>query len=360
MALLPAALRVRAALGLQPITAPVMIYIPLGFLLGPRGVGIVSETTLFHLDMIVSVTLATLGVLIGVAWGTEGRASARLAIASSVEGAITIAVVAGAVMLLVGRWQLPLEISAGLAAMLLGVCASASAAPDDAPRVAARVADLDDVLPIVVGTAVLAVAAPSGEPLVRSLAITAAIGLGAGVTGWLLFDTASGPERNVFVLGSLALVGGGAAYFGTSPLLAGLLAGWFWAVAPGHADRIVQEDLRKVEHPLVLLVLLIAGAASAPSLVAVWLFAAFVMFRLVGKLAGGWVASRIAAGTAPPDLGAHLISPGVIGVAFALNVEQLAPGSGGTFACTVAAGAVASELIAVVVSPSGTPSAARP
>lgn len=350
----PAALRVRAALGLHPVTAPVMVYIPIGFLLGPRATGVLSHRALGHLDVVISLALATLGVLIGIAAGREGRASARLFAASSVEAAVTVAAVAGAVFVLLAQWSLPPILAPALVALLLGVCGSASAAPADAPRVAATVADLDDVLPIVVGTAVLASATLARNP-VAPVAITALTGAAAGATGWLLFDRAEGAERNVFVLGALALIAGGAAYFGTSPLLAGLVAGWIWAVAPGGADRIVQEDLRKLEHPLVLLVLLIAGAVAGPSLAAVWLLAPYVIFRLSGKLAGGWAASRIAPGTAPPDLGAYLISPGVIGVAFALNVEQVIPGSNGAFVFTIAIGAIVSEIVAVFV----TPTAAR-
>jgi hypothetical protein len=47
---------------------------------------------------------------------------------------------------------------------------------------------------------------------------------------------------------------------------------------------------------------------------------------MAGKLVGGWLASRMAPGVAPSDLGAYLIPPGVIGVAFALNLQQVAPG----------------------------------
>jgi hypothetical protein len=97
---------------------------------------------------------------------------------------------------------------------------------------------------------------------------------------------------------------------------------------------------------------LIAGAIATPSVLAGWLLAPYVLFRLTGKLAGGWVASRIARGTAPGHLGALLVAPGVLGVAFALNMEQVLPASGGTFVFAVAAGAIASELIAVFVTPS--------
>jgi hypothetical protein len=351
MSVFPAALRVRAALGLRPLAAPVMLFIPIGFLIGPRGAGLLSEAALAQLDVVVSIALATLGVFIGIAAGTEGRVVRRLAAASTVEAFATVGAVAGALYVLLRAWQIPLEPSALAIALVLGICASASAAPADAPRVASSVADLDDVGPIVAGAVVLAWMVPGGAtPLVSALS-TAGVGIVAGAAGWLLFDRVEGAERNVLVLGTLSLIGGCAAYMGTSPLFAGLAAGWFWAVAPGRADRVVADDLHRVQHPLVVLVLIIAGAALTPSLAGVWILAPYVLFRLAGKLLGGWAASRIAPGIAPSDLGAYLISPGVIGIAFALNVEQVSPGSGGAVAFAASCGAIVSELVALTVAP---------
>ncbi len=117
------------------------------------------------------------------------------------------------------------------------------------------------------------------------------LGLAVGVIGWLLIERAhSDAERGVFVMGSLALAGGASAYLALSPLLAGLAAGMFWNWSPGRADAIVRQDLQKFQHPLVVLMLLAAGASLQFSLAALWLFAPFVVFRLAGKLAGGWIA----------------------------------------------------------------------
>jgi hypothetical protein len=351
------AFRTRAAFGLQPITAPVMIFIPLGMLLGPRMLDVLSETVLGYLDVVVSVALATLGVFIGLALGREGRRAPKLFAAASVEACITIVIVGGAVLFLLGAWQVPLDSPYVLSAVALGLCASASAAPaigvgdETSVRTAARVADLDDVLPILIGG--LVVPAASGqEALLRGFALTALLGLVIGFTGWLLIERAEGEaERGVFVLGLLALAGGASAYLGLSPLLTGMIAGWSWVVAPGRCDLLMTEDLRKVQHPLVVLVLLTAGASLVPSVAGVWLFAPYLVFRLAGKLIGGWTASRLAAGVAPSDLGAYLITPGVIGIAFALNLLQATAGAAGAVVFAVAAGALASELLALFLTP---------
>ena len=59
-------LRTRAALGLRPLTAPVIIFLPLGIVLGPVGVNWLSAGALGHLDVVISIGLATLGVFIGI------------------------------------------------------------------------------------------------------------------------------------------------------------------------------------------------------------------------------------------------------------------------------------------------------
>lgn len=355
---LGAVLRRKAALGLSPVTAPVMLFIPVGFVLGPLGAGALSSTVLARLDIVISIALATLGVFIGMAAGTGRGESRRLATASSVEAGITIVAVAAVAYSLLVRWAPGAGLAYHAIALVLGICASASAAPvvhdadGGAGRIAARVADLDDVLPIVLGCGVVAmVAAPGRSPMAITV-LAAGAGLLAGLIGWLLFERTEGPERDVFVLGTLALLGGSAAYIGASPLLAGFAAGWLWAVTPGHADRLIAGQLHKLQHPLIVLLLVIGGALASPSLLGVWLFAAYVLARLVGKLLGGWAGSRIApAGVAPADLGAYLLAPGVIGVAFALNVAQVVPEDAGPIVFAVAAGAIASEGLALLVAP---------
>lgn len=349
--------RTRAALGLRPATAPVTLYVPLGIILGPGGIGLVSPAVLGHLDAVISVALATLGLFIGVAAATQGGARKRLLIASSAEAGVTMLAVAGAILFLLGVWGLPLALPAVTVALALGISAAASGAPsgdvgdEGARRVAVRVADLDDVFPILVGAVVVASLGSSEMPAALGVLATVGTALLVAVAGWLLLERSEGAERGVYVLGTIALLGGCAAYLQTSPLLAGLVAGWFWALTSGQTDRVVVHELRKVQNPLVVLLLVAAGAGLEVSLQGVWLFAPYVVFRIAGKLIGGWLASRIAPAVAPSDLGAYLITPGVIGIAFALNVQQIVPSAAGALVFAVAIGAIASELLAVLVAP---------
>ena len=97
----------------------------------------------------------------------------------------------------------------------------------------------------------------------------------------------------MFVLGALALAGGAAVYLRVSPLAVGLVAGVFWRSRPAAPIGSCRTISSKVQHPLVVLLLVTAGALWVPSRVALWLLAPYLLFRLAGKVAGAWVSARI-------------------------------------------------------------------
>jgi hypothetical protein len=349
----------RSALGLAPSLTPAVIFLPLGALLGPRGLQWFTPQVLARLDTAVTIALAVLGVVVGIALARELRYAGRLLIAASLESAITVAAVAGATVYFVTETGLALGAPLAAIALALGLCAAASSATSASPDseaaagVATRVADLDDVLPIVLTTVAVPLLVPAfPHGLWISAAATIGVGLAVGMVGWLLFDRAeSGAERALFVLGAVSLAGGAAAYLRVSPLAVGLVAGACWVFAPGRADHIASDDLRRVQHPLIVLLLLTAGALWAPSETVLWLLAPYLLFRLAGKCAGAWA-------TAPfldiraVDLAAFLMPPGVLAVAFALNVRQLLPAAAGeTLVSVVAVGTAAFELFALAVVP---------
>ncbi len=349
-------LRTRAALGLGHAVAPLSVFVPLGAALGPAGTGLIGTDALAHLDIAVSVALAMLGVLIGIASVHEVPGAGRVLLAASVESLATLAVVASAAFVLMTAWDLPVG-SPLAAALLLGLCASVSAGPpgelEFAPREVspARVADLDDVAPLLAGFAIVtALAAPPGRAWEHAL-LAGLAAAGLGVAGWLLFEhTPEAGERGVFVLGVLALLGGGATALGAPALVCGLIAGALWAVLPGRAPVRVAEDLRRFHEPLVVLLLLVAGALWQPSRAALWLAVPFVLFRLAGKSIGGWVAARAVSTLRAGETGLSLVWPGVVGLAFALNGWQLLPERlGEPLLSAVVLGTVVSEGLALVV-----------
>jgi hypothetical protein len=318
-----------------------------------------STRVLARLDPIITIGLVMLGVLVGVALGRELRTAARLLVAASLESAVTIAAVAGATAYFAAHTGLQLQAPTAALLIALGLSASASSAttadPDLEPAadIGTRVADLDDVLPILILAVALAWLAP-GWPFHRWTVPFATIGVGLamGLVGWLLFERAmSTPERVVFLVGTLALGGGGAVSLRVSPLVIGLVAGLVWTVAPGRAERIVEDDLRQVQHPLVVVLLIAAGASTWPTAAAIWLLAPYVLFRLSGKVAGAWLtASWLEISAA--DLASYLMPPGVLGVAFALDFRHTLPSpAGDVVLATVSIGTALFELFALYLMP---------
>jgi hypothetical protein len=353
-------LQKRAALGLGPMAAPAVVFVPVGVVLGPRVLDVLSQDVLAHLDAGVSVALATLGVFVGLALDLRPRDDRRLFLAACVEASTTIVVVGVAIGVLLVSWGLPLQAGVAPVAITLALCAAASSAGaseawhDPVHRSATRVADLDDVVPILLAGMLLAgVGGATASTAMLRLGLTIAIGVSVGLAGWLLFERAeSDAERGVFVVGAVLLLGGLTAYKALSPLLAGLIAGLFWTYSKGRADQIIWTDLTKVQHPFVALLLIVAGATIEMTNAALWLFVPFIVFRIAGKLAGGWLGSRLAGDVAPADLGAYLLPPGVLGIAFALNAHQIWPTpTGVAIVSAVAAGSLVSEVIAAVAHP---------
>ena len=232
---------------------------------------------------------------------------ARLFGAASVEAAATILVVAAGVIIVHALSTVP-EPAPWLLALMLGICAApSSTAADTADKsyhvLAARVGDLDDVLPIVLG--VLAIAWTRQE---RPLAVAGLIGQGgadavavAFATGLLMTQTSSESEQRVFVIGALLLLGGAAAHLSLSALFMGLLAGVFWNVTGAPARDRVARDVPYLQHPLTVLLFVVAGSRLDLSTALLGVVVAYSCWNL-GKLIGGRLAGRVAGRELPHDV----------------------------------------------------------
>ena len=347
------------ALGVSPAVVPVSAWLVLGVVLGPSVLGIISRDVLAHLDAIVSIALGTLGVFVGLALVPRARGAGPLLAAALVESGLAVLIVFSAAAFLLTTQQVPLTSPLTLVAISLAAAAGASGStafvegPGAGRDHATHVAELDDLLPILVAAAGVALVGNRGAGgWLTAIAGPIAIGLTCGAIGLLLFErTKMQAERAVFVLGVLALLGGASAYAGCSPLLAGMCAGLFWRNMPGRADAIIVDDLRKFQHPLVVLLVVVAGAQTVLGPLSLFLFAIFVVFRLSGKVIGGAAAARLVPALAGEVLGAFLVSPGVMGIAIALNLQQIAPSDGRAVVSAVAAGALVFEVLSAFVAP---------
>jgi hypothetical protein len=346
----------RLAPGLSAMPAPPSVFLVAGLALGPGGLNLLSPHVLSILDPVVSVALAAIGSLVGM------ELSLRRSYVRALGGAALQASVTAAVIMLAFTAVSPAAegfASAALLGLLLGLAGASSATPLPAPEVADRdsmadrIGGFGDVVPIVAGGAALAwLAEASVASAAWLLLLTIAVFAATAFAGWLLVsDTASDAEQRVFAVGAMLLLAGTAAFLFSSALLAGFVGGILWrtAGAPGH--QYLARDIRYMQHPLVVLLLVTAGAhADVPAV----LWAAIALYtasRAIGKAAGGFWASRVLRPFLPGRFGFQLLSPGLAGIALALNLQQvagtweLAP----TFFAIVIAGSIASDVLAVFV-----------
>ncbi len=169
----------------------------LGVALGPNGLNLLTPSVLQLLDPLVAMALAMIGVFVGLNLDTQRP---------RVNASVAIAAL-GSVAVVLSRQESP-------------------------------------------ATLFLIVLAMGGIAVIVAFA------------GWLLIgQTDSEREQQVFVVGSLLLVGGAAAYLSLSALFAGLFAGILWNAAGDLARARIVRELDYFQHPLIVLLLLVAGAS---------------------------------------------------------------------------------------------------
>ena len=339
-------------------SAPVALLLLAGLAFGPRGINLLSEDALSLLDPVVPVALAALGVLVGLSVGDRRTDDRRVLAAACLYAALTmlvvsagIAVVALAATSSVVRpfWTL---VVAG------GICAASSLTlptgnPLEPRTAATRVIELGVLLPIVVGGLVLAwLRAGSFVGAVTLVAQASIVTLALAASAWLVLTRASPEtEERVLAVSALLLVGGVADALSLSALFGGLVAGVCWRYAGRHPRETISRDVLFVQHPLLVLVLLVAGARADLSAASLGLGAAYLALRVVGQLAGGIVARRVAGVNMPRDLGRYLLPPGVFGVAFALNAASVVGADASVLLAAVVAGTIGSEFVALLLPP---------
>ena len=340
-------------LGWSATSVPVAPLLLMGIACGPRGVGLLSADTLAFFDPALPVALGTFGVLLGLGVGASRAGDGRLLAIAGLEVALTTLVVAiGMTVVAPSASAVPfwaLGSFAGIcAAMSFGVPTGTPAEPGEHVR---RVIELE-VLPAILAGGLMLASVRAGSFLAAlSLAGQAcAIVLVLATAGWLLLtQAASDTEQRVFTAASLLLVGGTADYLSFSALLGGLLAGVFWQRVGGHAREWMRRDALYVQHPLLVLLLLVAGARVEFAPVSLGLAMTYVLLRAAGKLAGGLMATRLVRTAVPRHVGLQLLSPGVFGIAFALNTVR-AIGPDMSVLLTVAVlGTIGSQLLAGLV-----------
>jgi hypothetical protein len=347
----------RLALGLSPTPSPGLALLLLGMALGPQALGVLSTGVLASLNPAVSAALAALGVLVGLHINVRQPRDGRLIAAATVESVTTIVLVGGGVVLFYGFGPSPGPVP-WLLALVLGICAVPSStavaiAEEPHEAVAARMGDYRDVLPIVLGVLAVAWARPAEPAALAWLILQGGlIAIVIALATWLLMtQTSSESEQRVFTIGALLLLGGAAAHLEMSALFVGLLAGACWNASGKTGREHIVRDMRYLQHPLLLLLLIFAGARLELPVSPAALIGGYIVLRMAGKVVGGWLAARTAH-ELPRHLGWSLSAPGVVAIAIALDVHQAQGGGDASvrqFAIVIA-GTLGSEVLSWVVS----------
>ena len=309
--------------------SPTAALLVVGVACGPEGLGLLSPSALLALDPAVPVALAILGVLAGVSLPVLRAATTRVVTAATLEAAVAMACVGGTMVL---AWRLDLLPAMGSVAAFCTVCAVAASSSlllpraDRSSRGALHVVIEAGVLvPIVLGGVALAVFREASAPR-AILLMTQAIGavLLLAVAAWLLVGSATTEvERRLFTIAAVMVVGGAADFLSLSALLGGFVAGAAWHALGGPARDALRADAHYVRQPFLAMVLVLAGANAHLSAEAIALAGLYAFSRAAAKLIGARLASRVAQNM-PAGVGRRLLSPGVFGVAFALNAHRAA------------------------------------
>jgi len=339
-------------------SAPVALLLTVGIAFGPRGINLLSSATLSLLEPVIPVALAALGVLVGLGLGDRRTDDRRVFGAACLVAAMTILVVSAGFGAVTLAAVASIDRSFWTLILISGICAATSltlpAGNRLEPRTAAvRVMELGVLLPMVAGALVLAwLRADSSGGAAVLIGHACGVILALAAAAWLLLTRASSEtEERVFAVSALLLVGGVAGALSVSALFGGLVAGAFWRYAGRHPRETISRDVLFVQHPLLVLVLLVAGARADLSPASLALGAGYVALRVVGQLGGGTVASRIAGVHAPRHLGLHLLAPGVFGVALALNAVSIVGADASMLLAAVVAGTIGSDLVVLLLPP---------
>lgn len=306
LGMLPALRRVRSALGLEHLVASGHLFLVLGILLGPVGMGLVGDRLLSALEPVTIFLLAWMGLIVGLRM--ELPLLRRVPGQSLVLGAVG----AGLPALLVplGLLGVPGIHAPGVLLVAAG-CAGATAATAATWLFRGRrtgelalvhaTAALDDWLIVALAIPAFALAhlgARRAPVLVLVILVASAV-IGIGVALLVPRLRAAGEEL-VVVVGAAALAGGGAAYVGLSSVVAGAVAGLVVAnVLRGRrGSRAFYDLVTRVERPFYLAFVLLTGATLTFVRPDLWvpLTVVLVAGRAAGKLGAGALSRLITRG----------------------------------------------------------------
>jgi Kef-type K+ transport system membrane component KefB len=177
------------------------------------------------------------------------------------------------------------------------------------------------------------------------------LGLGtalAGIVYAVLRHFKTSAEATLLMLGSICLAAGLSSFLRLSPVAVCFLAGALVFNLPAGWKEQVRQALVRVERPIYLVFLVVAGALWHPGAWEGWaLLVLFVVARLVGKILGVTIfrAQRLGELSDEEQLRIAVAPMGALAIAIVVNAQDLYVGSTISWmVTTVIGGALASEL----------------
>ncbi|MBX7079484.1 MAG: hypothetical protein K1X88_09885, partial [Nannocystaceae bacterium] len=346
----PVVLRLERRLGVSRVVAAGFPFLALGLLAHRNGV--LSDDVLGHLRPVLHLALGWIGLVIGMRielskLGSLPRGTVSIiGIGTGIPLAMILAgsaavllgarALAGAPLLdpLIVRDALVLGAAGAIAADTETLRLGARKAAREARRSLVLLANLDE-LAALVGLAFLnAYFRPGGGgvswqlPNTAWLFVTFGLGLVVGVVVYAILRLpVTRTESVALLLGSVAFVSGMASELYLSPLVVCFIVGLLVTNFPGDHKARLHDNLTRLETPIYLVFLIVAGAMWRPTLLGVFAMVVLLAARYVGRWAGGRIVWRQVDAALPADARRSLVfAPmGTLPIAVAVNAALLYP-----------------------------------
>ncbi|MBX3274017.1 MAG: cation:proton antiporter [Sandaracinaceae bacterium] len=368
----PRVQRLEERLGISQVIAAGLPFFALGAIAHHPRVDLLSDALLADLTPLLEFGLGWIGLFAGMQFDVRAtdqwpRGTANLTAVLTFVPFLVISGAAGVILYaLLGStdtYALLRDAAAfGAAGCLAAPTAStllAATLSERAAHVVRSVAVVDDVGGVVLLALLSAFYRPSGGhiawelPGVGWLLVLLGLGLGLGGLAYAVLRVAANPrEVTVVLVGGIAFAAGSATFFSLSPIVICFLAGLVIANLPGRHHDIMKAPLARLERPIYLMFLLIAGALWRFDAWEGWiLLMAFVAARLLGRALAAKIAHlrgmlHEAPGEEAEVSRAFVLAPvGALSIAIVVNLKTLYPGETVPIMVTaVVGGALFSEL----------------
>ncbi|MCZ7682816.1 MAG: cation:proton antiporter [Sandaracinaceae bacterium] len=366
-------------LGISQVVTAGFPFFALGAIAHLPRVGLLPDTVLTDLTPLLELGLGWIGLLAGLQFDvrvadTWPKGTANL---TGVLTFVPFAIIAAAIGVLLYVMAIPINTERllrdaamfGAAGCLAAPTASALLATTGLSERAAHVVRSVAVVDDAAGVALLALLSAfyrpeDGQvgwalPGIGWLFVTLGMGVTLGALMYGLLRVArTQAESTALVLGSIALAAGIATVFSVSPIVTCFMAGIVLANLPGAHQRTVRAPLLRLERPIYLVFLFVAGALWRFDAWEGWLLLpAFVLARLLGRMLAARVAqTRGLLSETPGEEAAvsraFVAAPiGALSIAIVVNVQTLYPGRAVPLMVTaVVGGALVSEVLVQLTS----------